>query len=240
MRRAVITGASRGLGLEFVRQLLAAGDRVAATCRDPGRAGELADLVAAADGRGRVIALDVADPGSVAQAAAAAAAHLDAVDLLVSNAAIGVLAGLPDGASKGPLAALDAEAMTAVLRTNAVGPALVTQALAGRLASAGRAVVVNITSGLGSLASTGSPGSISYAMSKAALNMLTRKTALELAGQGTVVVCMNPGWVRTDMGGPSASLSPQRSVADVLAVVEGLGPADSGRFWDHSGGELPW
>jgi NAD(P)-dependent dehydrogenase (short-subunit alcohol dehydrogenase family) len=240
MQRAVITGASRGLGLEFVRQLLARGARVAATCRDPEAARDLAALVAASDGRGAVVALDVTDAAAVPRAARAIAQHLDAVDLLVNNAGIGVVPGLAREASDGPLPAIDAEAMTAVLRTNAVGPALVTQALLAPLAAAGRSVVLNVTSGLGSLQGTRSPGDISYAMSKAALNMLTRKTALELAGQGTVVVSMDPGWVRTDMGGPSAALSPEQSIRGMLEVVGRLGPQDSGRFWEHSGRQMPW
>jgi NAD(P)-dependent dehydrogenase (short-subunit alcohol dehydrogenase family) len=121
-----------------------------------------------------------------------------------------------------------------------VAPLLVTQALAPRLARAGRATVVNLTSGLGSIAGTNGRGNLAYAMSKAALNMLTRQLAAELAGQGVSVVAMSPGWVATDMGGRSAPLSPAESVHGILNVVDALTPAQSGTFLDHTGATLPW
>ena len=127
-----------------------------------------------------------------------------------------------------------------MLRVNAVGPLLVTQALAARLAAAGRSVVVNLTSGLGSLAGATGRGNIAYGMSKAALNMATRHLAAELARQGTVVMAMSPGWVATDMGGPGAPLEPPESVQGMLNVIDGLTPAQSGSFLDHTGVAVPW
>ena len=108
------------------------------------------------------------------------------------------------------------------------------------LSAAGSAVVVNLSSGLGSIAGANRRGNVAYGMSKAGLNMLTRHLAAELSGQGTVVVAMSPGWVATDMGGPSAELSPAESVRGIVNVVDALTPAQSGKFLDHTGATLPW
>ena len=240
MRRVVVTGANRGLGLEFTRQLLASGDEVMATTRHPQRAGELAAVVAGSGGRGLAIALDVADPASVEEAAARIGERFAAVELLVNNAGVLAAPGRPEGASTGSLAGLEPEAVLEVLRINAVGPLAVTRALAPLLAAAGRSTVVNLSSGLGSIAGTRYRGNLAYAMSKAALNMLSRQLGAELRRQGTTVVSMSPGWVSTDMGGPSAPLSPPESVKSMLATIEELGPGDSGRFLDQSGEELPF
>lgn len=235
-----MTGANRGLGLELTRQLLAAGDEVVATAREPKAADELQELVAASDGRGTVVRLDVADPDGVAAAALQIGERFEAVDLLVNNAGIWSAPGQPERGSAGALADLRAESVLDVLRVNAVAPILVTQALAPWLAAAGQGVVVNLSSGLGSIAGARAGGNVAYGMSKAALNMLTRHLAADLAGQGTIVVAMSPGWVATDMGGPSAALTPAESVRGILNVVGALTPVRSGMFLDHTGATLPW
>lgn len=240
MRHVVVTGANRGLGLELSRQLLAAGDEVVATARQPKTADALSKLAAASDGRLTVVRLDVGDPEEIGAAALQIGERFDAVDLLFNNAGIWTAPGEPDRASSGALADLRPEPVLEVLRINALAPLLVTQALAPRLARAGRATVVNLTSGLGSIAGTAGRGNLAYAMSKAALNMLTRQLAAELAGQGVAVVAMSPGWVATDMGGRSAPLSPTESVHGILNVVDALTPAQSGTFLDHTGATLPW
>ena len=240
MRRVVVTGANRGLGLELTRQLLAAGDEVVATAREPKKADELHKLAATSGGRGTVVRLDVSDPAEVDAAALQIGERFDAVDVLINNAGIWAATGEPERASAGPLAELRPEPVLEVLQVNAVAAILVTQALAPRLAAARRAVVVNLSSGLGSLERTTGRGNIAYAMSKAALNMVTCQLAAELAGQGTVVVSLSPGWVATDMGGPSASLEPPESVQGILNVLDALTPAQSGSFLDHTGARLPW
>jgi NAD(P)-dependent dehydrogenase (short-subunit alcohol dehydrogenase family) len=240
MRRVVVTGANRGLGLELTRQLLAAGDEVVATARRPGAADGLHKLVATSGGRGTVVGLDVADPDAVAAAALHIGERFDGLDVLFNNAGIWSAPGEPERASAGALPDLRPEPVLEVLRVNAVGPLFVTQALAPRLAAAGRATVVNLTSGLGSLAGAGGRGNIGYGMSKAALNMATRHLAAELAGQGTIVVALSPGWVSTDMGGPAAPLGPAESVQGILNVLNGLTPAQSGLFLDHTGAPVPW
>jgi len=241
MRRVVVTGANRGLGLEFTRQLASAGDEVVATTRHPKTSDELNKLASTSGGRVTVVRLDVGgEPGEFRAAAMEISERFDAVDLLINNAGIWTAPGEPDRASSGGLADLRPEPVLEVMRINAVGPLLTTQALAPRLALARRAVVVNLTSGLGSIDRTTSRGNVAYAMSKAALNMLTRQLAAELAGQGTIVVAMSPGWVATDMGGASAPLEPAESVHGMLNVLGALTPAQSGVFLDHAGAVLPW
>lgn len=240
MRRVVVTGANRGLGLEFVRQLAARGHDIVAGVRQPKTADALNKLASKSAGRITVVRLDVGDPEDVAAAALHIGERFEAVDLLINNAGIWTAPDEPDRASSGPLADLRPDAVLEVLRINAVAPILMTQALAPCLAAADQAVVVNLSSGLGSIRGTTNRGNIAYAMSKAALNMVTGQLAAELAGQGTIVVSMSPGWVATDMGGPSAPLDPPESVKGILNVVNALTPAQSGIFLDHAGAVLPW
>jgi NAD(P)-dependent dehydrogenase (short-subunit alcohol dehydrogenase family) len=257
MRRVVVTGANRGLGLEFTRQLLAAGDEVVATARQPKTADALHKLASTSGGRATVVRLDVAQPDDVAAAALQIGERFEAIDLLINNAGVWAASGQPDRSSAGPLGELRAEPVLEVLRINALGPLLVTQALAAPLAAAGRSErltppapgghprapgssVVNVTSGLGSLAGATGRGNIAYGMSKAALNMATRHLAAELRGQGTVVVALSPGWVATDMGGRGAPLAPAESVRGMLNVIDALTPAQSGMFLDHTGATVPW
>jgi NAD(P)-dependent dehydrogenase (short-subunit alcohol dehydrogenase family) len=182
----------------------------------------------------------VADPDGVNAAALQVGERFEAVDLLVNNAGIWSAPGQPERVSAGALPELRADPVLEVLRVNAVAPMLLTQALAPFLAAARPGIVVNLSSGLGSISGVRARGNVAYGMSKAALNMLTRHLAAELAGQGTIVVAMSPGWVSTDMGGPHASLQPAESVQGMLNVVGALTPARSGMFLDHTGATLPW
>lgn len=240
MRHVLVTGGNRGLGLEFVRQLLDDGDAVVATARRPVQALELQALATEAGERAAVVALDVSDPESVTACGVQVAARFGSLDLLINNAGVWSAAGSAgDPRSAGPLAALRADALETVLRVNAVGPLLVTQACAPLLSAAETGVVVNVSSGLGSL--TRSPQSnYGYALSKAALNMVTRRLAEELSDDGVIVASLDPGWVRTDLGGPSARVAPADSVAALLSVIAGLDAGSSGQFFNRHGEAVPW
>lgn len=232
----LVTGANRGLGLEFVRQLLARGERVVATCRQPGRASMLNALAGEYPGRLRVLPLDVGEPKSHAELVAEwplLAGEGEApprIGLLVNNAGV-----LHSGERFG---GLGLDNLLHSFRTNAAGPLLLTQALAPLLADGAR--VVNISSRLGSVAATERFGTPSYALSKAALNMATAQLKHALADRGIIVVAVSPGWVRTDMGGDQAEVAPADSVAGLLRQVDRLGPEDSGRFLDWQGEPIPW
>jgi NAD(P)-dependent dehydrogenase (short-subunit alcohol dehydrogenase family) len=230
MQRILVTGANRGIGLEFTRQLLAAGNRVLAACRNPGRALKLTELAAGYPGRLNVLPLDLARERSIDELAREASALTDRIDVLVNNA--GVLAG---GERWGELAAKTIGDAVAI---NAIGPLLLTQRLAPLLGAGAR--IVNLSSDLGSLERTREFHTPGYALSKAALNMVTRLLAAQLGPGGSVVVSVNPGWVRTDMGGERAPLTTAESVGAMRALIERLGPADNGSFVDYAGATLPW
>lgn len=228
--RVLVSGANRGLGLEFVRQLLARGDAVIAACRDPAAATALASLAATRSDQLQVLALDQADAASIAQFARSLVQRGECIDLLLNNAGM-----LPAGERFG---AIDPAVLAATLATNASGPFLLTQALAPLLADGAK--VVNLSSGLGSIAGVQDTRTPSYAISKAALNMATRQLAAALRERGICVVAVSPGWVRTAMGGAEATLSAEQSVHDLLALIDRLGVSDSGQFLTRLGEAIAW
>ena len=232
---ALVTGANRGLGLELVRQLLAAGRRVVATARQPGRATDLNTLAGEHPGRLHVLPLDVADARSrdtlVRELSLVAEGDgAPRIDLLVNNAGV-----LHSGERFGAVAQATLEDS---LRINAVGPFLLVQALAPLLADGAR--VANLSSQLGSIGRVSRFGTPSYAISKAAQNMATAQLAQALAPRGIVLVALHPGWVQTDMGGSGADVPATDAAAGLLRVIDGLLPGDSGRFLDWKGDTLPW
>lgn len=229
---ALVTGANRGLGLEFVRQLLARGAHVIACCRQPGRATALNALAGEHPGRLHVLPLDVAVARSRAELARELPLVLGGarIDLLVNNAGV-----LHSGERFGQL---DQAVLEDSLRINAAGPLLLTQALDPLLADG--ATIANLSSTLGSIAGTARFGTPSYAISKAAQNMVTRQLAQALADRRITVLALHPGWAQTDMGGSGASVSARDSVAGLLRVIDGATPAQSGAFIDWQGGAMDW
>jgi len=182
-----------------------------------------------------VLPLDVADPRAIAELVRELLLldnddASDRIDLLVNGAGV-----LHSGERFGKVTAVNIEDS---FRTNAMGPFLLTQALAPRLADGAR--VANITSQLGSIANTTRFGTPSYDISKAAQNMATALLAAALRERGIIVVALHPGWVQTDMGGAGATVTPTESVNGLLRVIAGLKEADSGRFLDWRGQPLPW
>jgi NAD(P)-dependent dehydrogenase (short-subunit alcohol dehydrogenase family) len=231
-RNVLVTGANRGLGLEFCRQLLARGDHVVATARRPAQAHELARLVAEHPGRLHVLPLDVTDPKSEAEVARELPLVLgeERLHLLINNA------GLLHSGERWPH--VPAANFEDSFRTNAMGPFLLTQALAPFLADGG--TVVNMSSQLGSIERTSRFGTPTYCVTKAALNMVTRLLSVALMERDITVVSMHPGWVQTDMGGEQAPLQPTQSVDGLLRVIDGLRRTHTGHFLDWQGEPLPW
>jgi NAD(P)-dependent dehydrogenase (short-subunit alcohol dehydrogenase family) len=231
MATILITGASRGLGLEFARQYLAEGCTVIAACRNPGAARGLQDLEAKSNGALTVVELEVTDGASVKRAAGRLQGR--AIDVLVNGA--GIYGG---GGQK--LGSLDYEDWRQVLEVNLLGPARMCEAFLDQMERSDRRLLVTITSGMGSLADNTSGGSILYRTSKAAVNMLMRTSAIDLKARGITCIVVNPGWVKTDMGGPNAKLSPQESIQAMRRLIAKLGPEDSGKFYNYDGREYPW
>lgn len=233
MERIFITGANRGLGLEFVRQYAAAGACVFAACRDPERAPALTDIANQSAVDVRILPLDVTDGRAIDKAAETVAGDgTGQLDVLINNAGLS-----PRGERFDNIEAGD---MLGVLHVNTVAPLMLARALHPCLRRSTRPRIVNISSAMGSLERKDYGRHYSYATSKAGLNMVTRAAAHDLRDDGIVVVSMHPGWVQTDLGGVQATLSPRESVRGIKDVIEGLGAGDSGRFLTWSGEGHPW
>lgn len=237
--RILITGANRGLGLELAKTWLAAGHEVWGTARTADPTAFL-DLEPAG-----AVALDLGDEASIIAGFEALASHIDSLDLLVNCAGIDARAfGIED--PRGPFD-VAAEPFNEVIRINATGPMLITrEALPLLRASAASAdatttMVLNISSQLGSMQTAKGKGrDTSYCVSKAALNMWSVKAATALQPEGIAVVMLHPGWVSTDMGGPSADITPTESATAIVANVADLTIEDTGRFIKWDGSDHPW
>ena len=230
--RILVTGASRGLGLEFVRQALARGDTVVAGARDLQRSSALLDLSGAYPGRLHTLALDVADSTRFGHFADAVAERVPSLDLLINNAGI-----LARGETFGNL---QAATFIDAFNTNALGPLLLTQSLTPLLQRGIDPLVLNLSSDLGSMTHTAGFYLPSYDVSKAALNMVGVLLGHALAEHGVRVLNLHPGWVRTDMGGDGAQLDASDVVESIFQTLAGLPRATSGVFIDRHGAGLPW
>lgn len=225
----VITGANRGIGLELARQYLARGDNVYAGVRNPANTGELSALQATSAGELVINACDVAQTASVK---AFAATLTVPVDILINNAGVRIKPdGLAEVAFGGP---------TQTFQINTLGPLRMTAALLPLLRRAKGAKIINFSSDMASLTNNITGGSYGYRMSKAALNMATRSLAHDLKPEGILAVVISPGWVKTDMGGPSATTPVADSALSLIQVIAKLTFADSGNYFDFQGGHLAW
>jgi len=228
--RYVVTGTSRGIGLEFVRQLLARGDQVVAGARAADRVPLLQALQAAHPRQLLVLPCDVTDAESVATFAAAGGQ--EPVDVLINNAGL--------SGSKGTIDDLEFDALRAQFEVNAVGPLRVTTALLPALRRGQGRKIANIGSERASLHNNTTGGRYPYRMSKAALNAASRSLAADLKAEGLAVVVLHPGWVQTRMGGPEAPVPVPESVTGMLRVLDSLTVETTGRFVDYLGHEIPW
>ena len=221
MSSILISGAGRGLGFELARQYAADGWRVIGTVRDAA-----AKLPAGVE---RHIA-DVTDRSQIG--AVAKALKGTALDVLFCNAGL-------IGKRGSALGSFDYASWEELLRVNVLGAAALAEALVENVAASQHKVIAMMSSRLGSIAES-SGVTLPYATSKAALNMLVKGLASNLARRGVIVVALSPGWVRTDMGGAGAPLAPETSVAGLRKVIAGLRPTDSGQFFSYDGSPIPW
>ena len=227
MATVLVTGASRGLGLEFCRQYSNDGWDVLACCRHPEKAGKLTGL-----DNVRVIPLDVAD---FAQIDRLANELKDTpIDVLINNA--GVFGDIP-GHGFGQL---DYATWTRTLLINAQAPIKMAEAFLPHLQRGKLKRLVSISSQMGSIADNGSGGSILYRTSKAALNAAMKSLSIDLKDLGIVVFILHPGWVKTDMGGPNALIDAELSVVGMRRVIAESTLQHSGSFLKYDGSLLPW
>lgn len=231
----LITGANRGIGLEYARQSAARGWNVIATARHPAQA---ADLKALAEANPRVV-IETLDVTDFAQVDALAAKYQGKpIDVLVNNA--GFTGKMQDQAFGKHS---DWAVFELVLRTNTIAPLKVAEAFLPNLLASQQKKLINVSSSEGSIGGVTQPRMYFYRASKAALNMEMRNVALSQKGKGLLVANINPGMVDTDMmaGLPKAMLRPREdAVKDLMRISDQLTADNTGRFWDYSGKELPW
>lgn len=240
MATVLITGANRGLGLELTRQYAARGWEVIACARRPEVAPDLAALAHASGGRVALERLDVTDHKGVDAAARRLAGR--PIDVLFNSAGtMGRGSRVGAGFPASRFGEIDYADWEEIFRVNVEGPMKVTEAFVEHVArSAGRKVVA-LSSVVGSIASNTSGGLYAYRGSKAALNACMKSLAIDLGrSHGLVVAMLHPGWVRTDMGGPGASLSVDESVSGIADVIARERSTPGCRFLDYSGATLAW
>jgi NAD(P)-dependent dehydrogenase (short-subunit alcohol dehydrogenase family) len=234
METVLITGANRGLGLGLARVYREDGWRVIAVARRPSD-----ELLALEDGMLEVWQRDLTDDDALEDLADSLAGRR--LDVLINNAGrMAKPAGTRPGESVQGFGWFDRELWHDVFDINLFTPMRLVELFADRIARSGRGRIVNLSSTLGSIGLNDSGGLYAYRASKAGLNAITRSMAADLAGERVIAVAMHPGWVRTDMGGSKADLDIDTSVRGIKRVVDGLQPADSGRFLAWDGSELPW
>lgn len=223
MSTVLITGAARGLGLDFVKRYAAKGWKVHACARTP-------DALSGVKGDIHPHKLEVTDYAAVK--ALAAKLKGEAIDVLICNAGI-------SGKEATVLGSLDPAVWRETFEVNALAPLMMAESFADHVASSRDRKLVAISSRLGSITFADN-GRYSYRASKAALNMEWKGLSIDLASKGVICVVLHPGWVQTDMGGSAATLTIEQSVPAMVKVIDGLKPADNGRFLNYDGTELPW
>jgi NAD(P)-dependent dehydrogenase (short-subunit alcohol dehydrogenase family) len=217
MPTVFISGANRGLGLEFARQYAADGWRVIGACRDPATATALAAIAGV-----EIVTLDVTDAASIQGVAEILTGRR--IDVLLNNAGI---YGSKVGDAAQTLETMDAGMWRDILETNVIAPFLLTRAL---LPNLGQGSIVNNRRG----------EIYGYRSSKAAVNMVGRSLSWDLKPRGIIVVLLHPGWAHTDMGGPNAPVNPVDSIAGMRRVLAAATVESSGRFLAWDGREMPW
>ena len=231
MKTVLITGASRGIGLEHVRRFAANGARVFAAVRTPAEAKELQTLAADNKVRVEVLAYDAADaaaPGRIKTALGNTP-----LDLLFANAGA-------FGDRTSAIGSIDVADVLQLININALAPLKLVEALVENVAASGRKIIALQSSRLGSIGENSSGGYYPYRISKCVVNMIARNIAVDLNPRGVIAVALHPGWVRTRMGGEGAPISVDESVSGQQRVLANLKPGDSGRFFNYDGTEIPW
>lgn len=229
MKTVLITGANRGLGLEFTRQYAQAGWQVLACCRSPKEATALAQLASSFKGI-RIIQLDVHDHQQIDRLAAELKGN--AIDILISNAGVyGDRHGFGE---------LDYQDWGTTMEINVFGAVKLAEVFAANLALSERAVFAALSSLMGSMADNGSGGSYVYRSSKAALNAAMKSLSYDFARQGTGVIIFHPGWVRTAMGGPHGLIDVDESISGMRQQIENFNMSQTGSFIKYNGMAMPW
>ena len=234
MKKILITGANRGIGLELTKQFLLQGNFIYACCRNTTRANELQSLEMQYKGRIEILSLDVEDEVSVKSCFDSLERNQQCIDLVFNNA------GIIDWSKLDEVTGLSVEQ---VYKVNLLGALLVTRHAVSCLQRSTSPLIINLSSRLGSIHLRGDTqlgGAIAYQCSKAALNMLTRQTSIDLKPFNIRVISQSPGWVRTEMGGKEAKYEVQEAVSKMLNALERLPHDKTGIFIGEDGEPIPW
>ncbi len=229
----LITGANRGIGLAVTTRYLEKGDNVLGACREPQKSEALRDLEKLYPGKLKMVSLDVNSDESAAAAGKEAASKTEKVDVLINMAAI-----MPTYDVK--LEQLDLNDCKKAFETNVLGPLRATRAFLPLLRKSSNPRVLNVSSGVSSLTHKDNPFFYAYGTSKTALNMMTRILAFEFKKENITVIALDPGWVKTDMGGVNAPLTPKESSTGIVKTADSLNAEDSSFFFDYTGKKLDW
>ena len=227
----LITGASRGIGLEMVRFGIEQNWRIFACCRHPHQADSLLSVAKLANGRVSVHVADMEDLATIQ--ALAYELRNEAIDILINNAGV-------YGSDKNKFGNTDVASWLDTFQVNTIAPLKVSAALIEQLRMGDTKVIACMTSKMGSMADNGSGNSYIYRSSKAALNAVVKSMSIDLRSDGIKCVALHPGWVKTDMGGPNAEITTRESVTRLFDIMLNLEEKDSGRFIDIDGSDIPW
>ena len=234
MSTLVVTGANRGIGLEFVRQYAEAGNRIHATCRNPETAQDLQEIATVSEGRVTIHQLEMGD----FEAIDAFGAELEGipVDVLINNAAL----QLPQTSQT--LRNLDYDGWEETFRVNTMAPVRLVQALIENIKASEEKKIVNLSSHSASIGDTTHPNLVmAYRSSKTALNRIMTLVALKYAEDGVITTLQLPGWVKTELGGGDiADFTPAEAVAHMIKINNNLTPEDNGRYIEWDGTTVPW
>ncbi|MFO7578418.1 MAG: SDR family oxidoreductase, partial [Pelovirga sp.] len=203
-----------------------------AACRQPESAGELKQLAEKHGDQLMLVSLDVSDPVSIAASYAVVTQTVDALDVLINNA------GISGGVE--PLGSVTQETLLQNYAVNAAGPILMAQQYLDLLKAGEGKKIINLSTGIASIGDRDRGGMYSYTASKTALNMLNKNLSIDVAEFGITTIVLDPGWVKTDMGGPNAWITPEESVNGILSLIDDLALEQSGTFFHYSGTEIPW
>jgi NAD(P)-dependent dehydrogenase (short-subunit alcohol dehydrogenase family) len=238
MPSILVTGANRGLGLEFVRQYAADGWRVYACCRDPHATPALREVAGPSRGQVSLHAVAVAEADSVADLARDLDGH--PIDILLNNAGTYGLKGFAEGGMEAQaFGSMDYAGWEHAFAINTMAPLRMIEALVGNVAASEQKKIFTVSSSMGSI---GDPpgGHLAYGSTKAAVNFVMASLALELRDRGITVMSLHPGWVQTDMGGDMAPVTPAQSITGLKRVMAEASLATTGRFVGWDGNPVPW
>ncbi len=229
--KVLITGASRGIGLEMVRYGMEQGWDVLACCRNPQQAEKLLSMAQLSNGRVSVYLADMSELATLQ--ALAYELRNEAIDMLINNAGV-------YGSDKNQFGKVDAHDWVQSFKVNSIAPMKMSELFIEQLAMGESKIIACLSSKMASMDDNSSGGSYIYRSTKAALNSVVKSLSIDLADKAIKCVALHPGWVKTDMGGANGEISARESVSQIFATLQTLTAEDSGRFIDIDGCDIAW